>query len=461
MPTMPTIRWSDPPSPAQLHRLVRAAPDARRALLAFDAAAAEGAGAAGAARAGSAPTPPPSPSSSPASPPPASSPPPRASSPASPPRPRSSPSSAPSPAPPPLAALRLLRSAPRPLRSPRAYTAALAALVAHRRLPLARALLAEMRAEGVPPTPATRNVLIGALCSRGALDAALRALRRAPAPDACSYGTLIAGLCRHGRVAEARALFREMRGSGVAPTVVTYTTLLHWLGRSGSLDDALDLFDEMRQRGVAPNVITYSSLIDALCKGGRSAKVMELLDQMVKERCLPNAITYSSVVDGLCKEGRLGEATDVFDRMRLQGKKPDAGLYGKLIAGLCDSGRAKEGANYLDEMILSGVSPNRVTWSLHVRINNTVVAGLCAKNELGRAFQVYQSMRTRGISIEPKTFHLLVVCFCNKSDVDKAARVVCEMLGERASLVSRTCGMRHIVMGQKRPFAEASGEIFP
>lgn len=85
-----------------------------------------------------------------------------------------------------------------------------------------------------------------------------------------------------------------------------------------------------------------------------------------------------------------------------------------------------------------------------MRINNTVVAGLCAKNELGRAFQVYQSMRTRGISIEPKTFHLLVVCFCNKSDVDKAARVVCEMLGERcipdietwSFIVRRFCGRR-------------------
>nr|CAD1823812.1 unnamed protein product [Ananas comosus var. bracteatus] len=278
-------------------------PDARRALLAFDAAAAEGAGAAGAGSCGLRPDPATvsllvsrlssSGLFSPAA---------RVLS--------RFPSAAPllsllralARSRRPLAALRLLRSAPRPLRSPRAYTAALAALVAHRRLPLARALLAEMRAEGVPPTPATRNVLIGALCSHGALDAALRALRRAPAPTRAPTAPSSRPLPPRPRRRGARALPRDARERR-RPTVVTYTTLLHWLGRSGSLDDALDLFDEMRQRGVAPNVITYSSLIDALCKGGRSAKVMELLDQMVKERCLPNAITYSSVVDGFARKG--------------------------------------------------------------------------------------------------------------------------------------------------------------
>jgi pentatricopeptide repeat protein len=152
---------------------------------------------------------------------------------------------------------------------------------------------------------------------------------------------------------------------------------------------------------------------------------------MVKEKKLPNTITYSSVINGLCKEGRLREATEILDRMRLQGRKPDAGLFGKLIVGLCDAGRAVEAANYLDEMVLAGIQPNRVTWSLHVRINDAVVTALCVKGEAGRAFRVYQSMRTRGISTEPSTFHLLVQFFSKKNNLDKAAHVVLDMLSER------------------------------
>jgi pentatricopeptide repeat protein len=336
----------------------------------------------------------------------------------------------------PLAALQLFRSAPSSLSLPhsaRSYTAVLAALVAHSQLPLAQSLLADMRAAGFAPTTATYNVLLKAHCSDAAapIDDAVRLFRNIPKPDACSYNTLIDGLCRRSRRSEALELFSEMAANDIAPTVVTYTTFINWLAREGCLDDALEMFDEMARRGIAPNVVTYSSLIDGLCKGGRAASALELLDRMVKEKKLPNTITYSSVINGLCKEGRLREATEILDRMRLQGRKPDAGLFGKLIVGLCDAGRAVEAANYLDEMVLAGIQPNRVTWSLHVRINDAVVTALCVKGEAGRAFRVYQSMRTRGISTEPSTFHLLVQFFSKKNNLDKAAHVVLDMLSER------------------------------
>ncbi|CAD5166875.1 unnamed protein product [Musa acuminata subsp. malaccensis] len=341
----------------------------------------------------------------------------------------------------PLDALRLFHDAPRLLLlrpSNRSYTALLAVLVAHNRLDLASRLFAGMRAAGVPPSVASYNVLLKAHCtdagSGADVDAALRVFRRLPdrgcPPDSCSYNTVIDGLCKHGRIGEAKQLLEEMSDKDCSPTVVTYTTLIHGMCRSGSLDEAIEMFDEMTKRGIKPNVFTYSSLVDGLCKGGRSLKAVTLLDRMVSERCQPNAITYSALINGLCKEGRLGEALEILDRMRLQGKKPDVGLFGKLIDGLCESGRAQEAANYLDEMVLSGITPNRVTWNLHVRINNTVVVGLCAVGDSSRALRVHQSMKSRGISTEPDTFHHLVDCYSKKGDVHKAARVVSEMLLE-------------------------------
>ncbi|KAL5219809.1 hypothetical protein ABZP36_024522 [Zizania latifolia] len=218
--------------------------------------------------------------------------------------------------------------------------------------------------------------------------------RNVPKPGACSYNTVIDGLCRRGRLPEARHLFAEMIANGIAPTVVTYTTVIHSLSREACFGDALKMFDEMARRGIMSNVVTYSSLINGLSKGGRAASAPELLDRMVKERDLPNAITYRSVIDGLYKEGQLSEAMEVLDRMRLQGRKHDAGLFGK--------------------------------W-----ISTAVVTALCAKDEVGRAFRVYQSMRTRGISTEPRTFHLPVQCFSKKNNLEKAAHVVLDMLSER------------------------------
>lgn len=323
--------------------------------------------------------------------------------------------------------------------SHRSYNAVLAALVANNRLPLAKALFSEMKLGGVPFTVASFNILINALCSApsassGALDAAVRILRRMPdrgcPPDACTYNTLIDGLCHHGRVDDACNLFDEMPQIGLSPTVVTFTSLIHGLCKFGHFDRALKIFHEMSKKGIKPNVVTYTSLIDGLCKGGRSTEATNLLEQMARQGCSPNALTYAALINGLCGEERLREALEVFDRMRLQGRKPDAGLYGKIIKHLCSSGRYREASSYLDEMVLSGVVPNRVTWSLHCAIHNAVIRGLCAAGEAARAAQICRSSRSRGIAVEAESYRLLVEVFCRRGDGGKASGVVGEMVGD-------------------------------
>ncbi|GJW65774.1 pentatricopeptide repeat-containing protein [Tanacetum coccineum] len=110
-------------------------------------------------------------------------------------------------------------------------------------------------------------------------------------------------------------------------------------------------------------------------------------------------VTYSTLLHGLCKEKNLRDGLKIFDRMKLQGLKPDAGLYWKIINLFCDGHKFQEAANFLDEMVFEGIPIKRVTWSLHVKIHNTVVRGLCNANDSNRAFQIYNSMRNKGISM--------------------------------------------------------------
>ncbi|CAL2269527.1 unnamed protein product [Prunus armeniaca] len=213
--------------------------------------------------------------------------------------------------------------------------------------------------------------------------------------DSDTYGPLINGLCKLGKIGEAKELFNEMETKGCLPSVVTYTSLIHGFCQTNNLDEAV------------------GSLMDGLCKGGHSSQAMELLGLMVSKRHKPNNITYSTLLHGFCEEGKLQEALEILDRMKLQGMKPDAGL---------------------------GVSPNRLTWSLHVRIHNAVVQDLCSSGDPNRACQLYVfflgsrpcqlylSMRTRGISIDMKTFDTLVKCICKKGDLHKAYQIVDEMV---------------------------------
>ncbi|PON67224.1 Tetratricopeptide-like helical domain containing protein [Parasponia andersonii] len=315
----------------------------------------------------------------------------------------------------------------------KSYITILSVLVEENQLKVAYRFYRYMREMGIPPVLASLNILLKALCkSSETMDAALRMFLEMPSrgftPDSYTYGTLINGLCRLGKVDDAKELFKEMETKGCLPTVVTYTNLINGLCRANNLDEAMGLFEEMTSKGIRPNVFTYSCLMDGFCKGGQSSCAMELLHRMISKGHSPNMVTYSSLIYGLCKEGKLQEALEILDRMKLQGIKPDAGLYGKIITGFCDINKFQEAANFIDEMVLEGISPNRVTWSLHVRIHNIVVQGLCATGILDRAFQLYLSLRTRGITVDARTFDTLVKYFSKKGDLHKAARIIDEMV---------------------------------
>ncbi|BFG27831.1 hypothetical protein CerSpe_141050 [Prunus speciosa] len=315
----------------------------------------------------------------------------------------------------------------------KSYITILGILVEENQLKIAFRFYKYMRETGIPASVVSLNILIKALCKNSSsMDAAIRIFCEMPnhgcTPDSYTYGTLINGLCKLGKIGEAKELFNEMETKGCLPSVVTYTSLIHGFCQSNNLDEAVGLFEHMKTKGITPNVFTYSSLMDGLCKGGRSSQAMELLDLMVRKHQRPNNITYSTLLHGLCEEGKLQEALEILDRMKLQGLKPDAGLYGKVISGFCNISKFQEAANFLDEMVLGGVSPNRLTWSLHVRIHNAVVQGLCSSGNPNRACQLYLSMRSRGISIDMKTFDTLVKCICKKGDLHKAYRIVDEMV---------------------------------
>ncbi|KAJ0511073.1 putative tetratricopeptide-like helical domain superfamily [Helianthus annuus] len=105
-----------------------------------------------------------------------------------------------------------------------------------------------------------------------------------------------------------------------------------------------------------------------------------------------------------------------------------AGLYWKIIDLFCDGRKFQEAANFLDEMVFEGIPIKRVTWSLHVKIHNTVVRGLCSANDANRAFLLYRGMRNKGINVDGGTFEALVALFCGKRDLYKAGIVLDEMV---------------------------------
>nr|GLL29307.1 hypothetical protein COLO4_31418 [Ipomoea trifida] len=227
--------------------------------------------------------------------------------------------------------------------------------------------------------------------------------------DNGTFGIIISRLLSANWFKPAEDMLARMKEENCMITEDVFLSMYRAYGRVHKPLDVVRIFQMMKDYDCEPTQKSYITVFSIL----------------VNENRLKTAFKFYRYMR---EKGKLREALEIFDKIKLQGLQPDAGLYWKIISLFCEINKFQEAANYLDEMVLSGVLPNRVTWGLHVKIHNTVVQGLCVGNDPNRAFQLYLSIRTRGISVEAETFKLLVDHFCKKGDLHKSARIVEEMV---------------------------------
>ncbi|WZZ35579.1 hypothetical protein YC2023_018980 [Brassica napus] len=246
------------------------------------------------------------------------------------------------------------------------------------------------------------------------------------------------------RLFDSLRVFHKMKNFDCDPTHKGYVTLLAILVEENQLKLAFKFYKNVREIGLPPTVASLNVLIKALCRNEKTVDAgVNILLEMPKQGCDPDSYTYGtlisglcrSLLDGLCKDGRALQAIELFEMMMARGcrpnmgLKPDDGLYGKVISGFYAVSKFREAANFLDEMIVGGITPNRLTWNIHVRTSNEVVRGLCTSYPT-RAFTLYQSMRSRGISVEVETLDSLVKCLCKKGEFQKAVQLVNEIVAD-------------------------------
>jgi leucine-rich PPR motif-containing protein len=77
-------------------------------------------------------------------------------------------------------------------------------------------------------------------------------------PNIVSYGTIIDGLCKIGRMDDAMSQF-SMIDNGLSPDMITFTTLIHGFSMYDKWEKAEELFYEMMDRGIPPNVSVFMS----------------------------------------------------------------------------------------------------------------------------------------------------------------------------------------------------------
>lgn len=174
-------------------------------------------------------------------------------------------------------------------------------------------------------------------------------------PNKIVNNIAIFGLCKSGKVDDARRLLSELLFRGFGPDNFTYCTLIHGCSATGNVNEAFNLRDEMLKQGIVPNITTYNALINCLCESGNMDRALRLFYKLHRKGLTPNVVTYNILIDQYCKIGNTREALKLKDRMEEEGIALSIITYVALINGFCKLGNMEESTKLLDQMIKAGV----------------------------------------------------------------------------------------------------------
>ncbi|XP_027167725.1 pentatricopeptide repeat-containing protein At3g18020 [Coffea eugenioides] len=250
------------------------------------------------------------------------------------------------------------------------------------------------------------NIYLRAVCAMHnpteLLNGLVSMLQEQCQPDVITLNTVVNGLCKTGRVAEASKVLKDMMaGKFCAPDVITFTTIISGLLEVGNVQEALHLFrSEMPGNGVRPVVLTYNALIRGLFNLGRVDEAMEIFNSMVAGGAVADCTTYTVIIQGFFNSERTEDAKRFWDEIVWPSKVHDNYVYSAILRGLCDSGKFDEACDFLYELVDCGAVLNHVNY-------NILIDYACKLGLKKGAYQILGEMRKNGVAPDPVTWRLL------------------------------------------------------
>ncbi|CAI9268100.1 unnamed protein product [Lactuca saligna] len=199
-------------------------------------------------------------------------------------------------------------------------------------------------------------------------------------PNVYTYGILMKGYCRKGRLIEAGNLFVNIQSeAGVEPNAFFYGTYIHMLCSIGQTDlafqrinlwyrkkrdtaKALDIRKEMESRGIKTDDVIVRSMMQRLCGLGRRAKALYKFKGFMHSGVFIDGVTFNMAIDVACKLGRMEDAMGLVEEMKFRKMKPLKMHYRTLIDGYCLRGEPWNALYIFQDMMRNGLRPDSTTY---------------------------------------------------------------------------------------------------
>ncbi|XP_006643937.2 pentatricopeptide repeat-containing protein At5g25630 [Oryza brachyantha] len=276
--------------------------------------------------------------------------------------------------------------------------------------------------EGVRPNLTTCNILVKAWCDAGRLEEAWRVVARMRAagtePDVVTYNTLASAYAKNDETWRAEELVVEMATqAGLRTSERTWGIIVGGYCREGRLGEAFRCVRQMKDAGVLPNVIVFNTLLKGFLDANDMAAVDDVLRLMEQFGIKPDIVTYSHQLNALSSMGHMARCMKVFDKMIEAGIEPDPQVYSILAKGYVRAQQPEKAEELLRQMDRLGVRPNVVTFT-------TVISGWCSVADMDNAMRVYAAMRDAGVRPNLRTFETLIWGYSEQKQPWKAEEVL-------------------------------------
>ncbi|MQL97721.1 hypothetical protein Taro_030412 [Colocasia esculenta] len=162
---------------------------------------------------------------------------------------------------------------------------------------------------GIAPNEVSYNIMIGSLCKRKDLDAAMCVLdmmdEREVQPSLITFNTLLNGYYQNGRFSDAEKVWAKMADKDCKPDTKCFNAKLRGLVMEARTAEAAELVAELPSRGLKPDTFSFNSLIKGYCQDGNLDNAKKVFDDLPKNECFPNRETFETLVPVVCQAGQL------------------------------------------------------------------------------------------------------------------------------------------------------------
>ncbi|RRT46219.1 hypothetical protein B296_00039776 [Ensete ventricosum] len=301
--------------------------------------------------------------------------------------------------------------------------------------------------------------LIGALCQSSCPNpslarAVLREMEKGFEADELTYFAIFRSFCRVGNVFEADLVLRGMvHRWNCKLDILIYGNFLYGLCKSGKLREARKLFVKLLKKGQNINhslipvlkpgrrvifqlsstkliskSVAFGAYFQSLCKTGRIEEAEMLLKEATEKNIPVETCVYVSFIEALCRAGRAEEAVELLDLEKKKQSVSVGDITVAVIAGLCKLGQVDDGYRLLLDMINRGVSPT-------AQVCNWILKSYWVAGRMEEAVGLFEKLRAGncGGCVRPdaSTYSLMIHGFLGRGDIVMAVSFIEQMEREK------------------------------